>query len=135
MLIGLRLFFIALLLASSGGKLLDMPGFIVIVGDYQLLPAVLQAPAAWALALIELALAGWLISGWRLTLAGPALVALHGFFLFGLTLTLLRGIALDNCGCFGVFWARPLSWWSPLEDLLLVALAVWLWRLAARPAR
>ena len=41
-----------------------------------------------------------------------------------LTLELLRGVKLANCGCFGVFLARPLRWTSPLEDLGLVAVTL-----------
>lgn len=36
-----------------------------------------------------------------------------------------RGLALDNCGCFGVHLAQELRWWILLEDAEFVALAVW----------
>lgn len=42
-----------------------------------------------------------------------------------------RGLALDNCGCFGVYAAQPLRWWVLVEDVEVVALAVWVVR---RPA-
>ena len=32
-----------------------------------------------------------------------------------------RGLGLENCGCFGVFLARPLEWYTPLEDAVLIA--------------
>ena len=38
-----------------------------------------------------------------------------------MTIALLRGLDLPNCGCFGVFFPQPLTWQSPLEDLVLVA--------------
>jgi hypothetical protein len=40
----------------------------------------------------------------RAALAAAALAAFNGAVL---VLTLWRGIALENCGCFGVFLARP----------------------------
>ena len=46
---------------------------------------------------------------------------------------LARGLTLANCGCFGVFLARPLSWESPLEDLVALALCGFLWWLAPDP--
>ena len=42
-----------------------------------------------------------------------------------------RGLALDNCGCFGVHLAQELRWWVLLEDLAFIALAV----LVARSTR
>lgn len=128
-----RWFFAVLLLASGTGKLLNMPGFYEIVDSYRILPAALIPPSAWALALLELGLAAWLIRGRRLGLAGLALITLHTMYLLWITSALSRGLKLDNCGCFGVYFARPLEWHTPLEDMALIALAVWL-RLAVQRA-
>ena len=128
----LRGLFFLLMAAAGIGKLLDMPGFYPIVASYQLLPALLVAPAAWALTLSELALAAWLAWGRHLRWAAAALVAMHLFYLLGLLQALLRGLTLKNCGCFGVYLARPLSWYSPLEDLALLLLALAFWQLARR---
>ena len=129
---GLRGLFALLMLATAAGKLLDMPGFYAIVASYRSLPAMLVAPSAWALTLAELGLAIWLGSGRRLAQAALVLIAMHAMY-FGWTLAaLLRGLALSNCGCFGVYWGRPLTAWSPIEDLVLMTLAVLLWRAARR---
>lgn len=128
----LRGFFILLMAAAGTGKLLDLPGFYPIVASYQLLPKLLVPPAAWALTLSELLLAAWLLSGRALREAGLALIAMHLFYLFGLAQALLRGLQLDNCGCFGVYFARPLTLWSPVEDAALLALSLAFWRLAGR---
>ena len=70
----------------------------------------------------------------RLAAAG-LLVALHVFYLFGLTTALARGLALPNCGCFGVYWPRPLSAWSVVEDMVLLGWATAFYRgLLARQA-
>lgn len=40
-----------------------------------------------------------------------------------------RGLALENCGCFGAFWRQELRWWVLLEDAYLLGLSAWLvWR-------
>lgn len=133
----LRGLFVALLLTTGIAKLLDMPGFMDVVRSYQVLPELLVAPSAWALALTELGLAVWLALGWRLPLAALAVIALHAVFFVWITLTLIRGLELDNCGCFGVYFARPLRWYTPLEDLALILLALGLYaavlRTASRP--
>lgn len=131
----LRLFFILLLGASAVGKLLDMPGFYAIVRTYQALPEVLIPIAAWSLTVAELVLALWLLVGQGLRQAAMATCAIHLFYFVWLSATLLRGLDLPNCGCFGVYWARPLRWFTPLEDLLLLALAFWLWRASADTQR
>jgi hypothetical protein len=126
----LRGFFCLLMLATGVAKLMDMQGFFAVVATYQLLPLAWIPPAGWALVLVELGLAAWLLSGWRLPWAGLLIVGLHLMYLAWLLLALARGLELDNCGCFGVYLARPLTWWTPLEDLALLAAAVALYRLA-----
>ena len=118
----------AVFLATALGKLLDNRGFAQALGDYRLFPAPLLLPLGLAVSLAELAVA--------VGLAHPASVrfAALGALAFGLgnalllSLTLARGIALGNCGCFGVFLARPLTAWTPFEDLAIAALAALAWR-------
>lgn len=122
--VGLAWLLAAVHAATALGKLLDLPGFAAVLGTYQVLPAALLWPAAILVMLAELAIAaGLLLARLRAmaALAAAGLAALNGLVL---TATLLRGIDLPNCGCFGVFLARPLSVVSPLEDLLLLALAL-----------
>lgn len=123
----IRWFFILLMAAAGIGKLADMPGFYPIVAGYQLLPSALIVPSAWALTLSELALAGWLLSGLRLPNAALVLIGMHLFYLLGVSQALWRGLALQNCGCFGVFFGRPLSGYTPLEDIFLLTLALVYW--------
>ena len=42
---------------------------------------------------------------------------------------------IPNCGCFGRFFPQPLRWYSPLEDLVLVAMSYALWHCARKPSR
>ena len=126
--IALRWVFVLLLLASAIGKLLDMPGFIAVVETHRSFPQVALPVAAWVLTLTELALGLWLATGKALRRATAALVALHLIYFVWLAIALGRGLELPNCGCFGVYFARPLTAWTLLEDGILLALALVLWR-------
>lgn len=128
----LRAMFALLMAATALGKLLDMPGFYDIVASYRSLPGPLVVPCAWALTLTELGLCVWLVSGFRLAYAALLLIAMHAMYFFWTLMALLRGLALPNCGCFGVYLARPLTVYSPLEDLALLVLAALLWRAARK---
>jgi len=124
---------IALVLLLTGlAKLLDMPGFAAVVATYRVVPPALLAPAAWAVVLGELGLAAWLASGRALRRAALLSAALHALYLGWAAVALLRGLPIANCGCFGVFWARPLSPVTLLEDAAMIALSLLLARLAAR---
>ena len=128
----LRWFFVVLLTASAIGKLADMPGFYGVVSSYALLPDWAIPASAWALALVELALAIWLATGRHLVEASWIVIALHGVYLTWLSITLARGLDIPNCGCFGTYWARPLSVWTPFEDLVLLLMALAMWRVQRR---
>lgn len=127
--ITLRVLFAVLLLVTGVAKLLDMAGFYEVVRTYRSLPDFVVPPAAWVLALGEVILAAWLLARFRPRLAALTVVLLHLMYLGWLLVALLRGLEISNCGCFGVFWARPLTWYSPLEDLALVGFAILYWRL------
>ena len=123
-----------LLLATAVGKLLDLGGFARVLGGYEALPPALLLPAGVAITALELALAGWLLSGWRLARAAAASAVLHGAYAVWSALTLARGLRIENCGCFGVFWARPLTWVTVAEDLIVTGFSVTLARLAPTPS-
>ncbi|HEX9741327.1 MAG TPA: MauE/DoxX family redox-associated membrane protein [Nitrospiraceae bacterium] len=118
----LQLFVSIILLASALGKSLDLPGFVEVLKTYQAFPDLILLPLALALTGFEFALGAWVLSGRRL--AAGALVAawLNAGYGVWMTITLLRGLELSNCGCFGVFFPQPLRWYSPLEDLVLVGM-------------
>ena len=124
----LRWAFVLLLLASSIGKLLDMAGFITVVESYQSLPPAATPAAAWGLVATELVLAIWLATGSALPRSTLAIVGLHAMYFFWIGTALLRGLSLANCGCFGVYLARPLTGWTLLEDGVLLLLALLLWK-------
>jgi uncharacterized membrane protein YphA (DoxX/SURF4 family) len=135
----LRALFCVLLLTSALGKLLDNRGFAAVIGTYQFsIPEPLLLPLGLVVSLVELALGLAILMGFRLRSAAQLTVAAHLGYLSLAVITNLRGIALVNCGCFGVFLARPMTWYTVLEDAILVLLALgFLWTVSPRasPAR
>jgi uncharacterized membrane protein YphA (DoxX/SURF4 family) len=129
----LRLLIAFVLLVTGTAKLLDLPGFVAVVATYQVLPEPLLAPAAWLVAAGELGLAAWLLSGRLLAAAAAVSALLHAGYMGWAALALSRGLVIPNCGCFGVFWGRPLSILTLFEDAALVALSLLL--LTAAPSR
>lgn len=126
----LRLFLGLLFTVTGLAKLLDNRGFAQVIASYQLgLPGLILLPFGLCISLAEV----WI--GTNLLRARRVRLCLWGTLLFQVgygalaAMTLGRGIALDNCGCFGVFLARPLRWTTVLEDAVLAAIsALCLWR-------
>lgn len=119
----IRFVLAAVLLVTGVGKLLDLRGFGEIIANYRALPDALVLPAGTALTLAELGLAAWLLSGRWLSAAGLLAAAMHlGYFGWS-AIALARGLNISNCGCFGVFLARPLTPLTLLEDGLLFLVA------------
>ena len=130
----LRFSIALILLATSVGKLLDVPGFVDVLRTYQSFPEWLLRPLAVTFVLVELHLSEWLFWGRALTGAAAASFVLHLLFMAQASLTLMRGIPVPNCGCFGVFFARPLTWGTVEEDFVMVAASTALYYLAKRRA-
>ncbi|CAA9268314.1 MAG: hypothetical protein AVDCRST_MAG08-3060 [uncultured Acetobacteraceae bacterium] len=122
----------AVLLLTGVAKALDLPGFAAIVAEYRFLPAPLALPAAALVAGAEVALGAWLLVGMRAGRAALASAALHTIYAAWTGAALARGLRLENCGCFGVFWGRPLAFTTLGEDAALVALSLALAVFAAR---
>lgn len=102
------------------GKLLDVPGFASVLDMYQAFPEWALFPLAVAVPLAELLLAAWLFTGRNLFGASLVSAAMHACYAVWAAATLARGVDVPNCGCFGVFLARPLSRSTVLEDAVMV---------------
>jgi hypothetical protein len=112
------------LVATSLGKALDIPGFREVLRTYDLWPSWSLWGIAVLVPVVEALIAAAMLTGRRLTWGIAASLSLHLSFALILTVELWRGIPLQNCGCFGVFLARPLRWYTPLEDLALAAVTL-----------
>ena len=115
LLIVIRYFLGVLFMATGIGKLL-------VIATYQLaIPEDLLLLLALSIALLEFTIALNLLRGRRLQSNVLATLCLHIAYTALAVTTLLRGILIENCGCFGAFLARPLRWSSVAEDVTLTA--------------
>lgn len=120
----------ALLLAMAAGQLVDLTGFVDVVETYGLG----DRTTAWLLA-VPLVLGeivggvGLFLRGGPLRRAAPsvAVAVAVAWTVLG-TQAFARGLALENCGCFGVHLAQPLRWWILVEDAEFIALGWWVRR-------
>lgn len=117
----IRLLLGGIIAVAGVAKLLDISGFAAIIRTYQfsLSDSVVGILAA-AIPIFELGLGVWILSGYALRKAAVVSMLMHAGYGTLLTIMLIRGIHLTNCGCFGVFLARPLQWYTPLEDVALI---------------
>lgn len=128
----LQYFIASLLFLTGTGKLLDVPGFVEVLVTYRAIPGWGLHLVAVTLVLTELRISEWLFRDKTLALGAMSSLALHFVFLLWASATLIRGTSVPNCGCFGVFFARPLTIWTVMEDLVLVLASFLLLRLALR---
>lgn len=107
--------------------------FAYILSVYDVLPRDFTLPAAALMPWIEL-FVGWaLILGFRTRLAAAAGGALFLAFLGAVGSTVLRGITLPNCGCFGEsLHFTPAQ--AFLMDFGLLLLCWFAWRMGPGPA-
>lgn len=128
----LRCFIGLVLLATGAGKVLDLRGFAEVLRSYEAVPDSWLPPLAAAVPAVELLLGLWLVSGRRLAAASLVSCAVHLAYAAWSAAALLRGLRLSNCGCFGVFWARPLTGLTVAEDLGLAGLSLAVFACARR---
>jgi methylamine utilization protein MauE len=128
----LRVMIGLVLLATAAGKLLDIPGFARILEDYEVFSRGASLWIAWLVSGAELVLALWLFSARRLAAAAACALLLHLLYAVWSAKALVRGLRLSNCGCFGVFLPRPLTWGTAAEDVAMAALSAALVALARR---
>jgi hypothetical protein len=114
------------------GQLASLGAFERALESYDLFGGLVPA-LTLALPALELLAAAGLLAAFR---ADPSLVRVAG--VLGVLIAVLwaalagqafaRGLAVENCGCFGAYFPQELRWWVLLEDVYFVALAL----LAAR---
>src|SRR5512138_1924907 len=131
----LRVLIALVLLAAAIGKLIDLPGFTLVLRGYRFFPVPLLWPVAVVITGTELLLACWLLWGRALRRAAQTATALHLLYAAWAAFMLLRDKPILNCGCFGSFIARPLSWATVTENLVLTALCLALYALCSREGR
>jgi hypothetical protein len=122
-----------ILVLACIGKLLDLPGFVLVLRSYSIFPRELLWPITIGITASELFVGSWLLWGRQLRQAAYASLALHASYAIWAIFMLLRNKTIINCGCFGSFMARPLSWWTVGQNLVLIALSLILvWRAGSK---
>jgi hypothetical protein len=109
------------------GQLADLPGFVEVLGDYDLGVAAVVWILAITLVLGEVVAGVLLLSGGagaRTMGAVAALTVAIAWSVLALS-AFARGEAIQNCGCFGVYLAQPLRWLVLVEDAEFLALGGW----------
>lgn len=127
-----RWFVGGVLIATGIGKALDMPGFVGVLAAYDLLPSWGTIALAYSLPFIELATGFCLLTQWWVRPAAWTAVGLHVILLSAVLITRWRGLEIANCGCFGVFLARPLGTQTVVEDTVMLALSLLVLRTVSR---
>jgi len=131
----LQYFIASVLLLTGIGKLLDVPGFVDVLITYQAIPGWGLHLVAITMVLVELRISEWLFRDKTLVQGALSSFMLHSIFTMWAAITLIRGVSVLNCGCFGVFFVRPLTILTVAEDLVLVLASFFLLRLAVRRRR
>lgn len=114
-------FFLALLFVRAAlHKLGDRYRFQGILADYNLLPEGSLGIAAFAVPVIELAAAVFLIMPAGRPIGAALAGTLLTIYAIAMAISLARGHALMDCGCGGA--PEPISWWLVTRNAGLVAL-------------
>ena len=117
--------FVGLVLVATGtGKALDIPGFVHVLAAYDLLPLWGNVFFAYSLPFVELSTGLCLLTQRWLRPAAWIAVGLHAMLLSAVGVTLRRGLTIANCGCFGVFLARPLTGQTAAEDAGMLGMSL-----------
>ena len=101
--------------------------FMVVIDGYQILPQPHVRLFAHLVPWTELLAGAFLLAGLWTRLAAAATACLSASFFVALASTLVRGIPLPNCGCFGQ--AVHLQVWQAMTlDAILIGCAAVAWR-------
>jgi Methylamine utilisation protein MauE len=110
--------------AAAITKLRALDAFVGVLHNYRLVPEPLERPIAYALPVIELAIAvGVLLPAVRAPAAVAAAILLV-LFAGAMAINLGRGRRDIDCGCFATVLRQRLSWPLVVHNLLLAALAL-----------
>ena len=115
-----------LYVAMAGGQLASWPSMPSILGAYDAAPAGVLPWLAAALIIAELVAGVWLLARPRSAALTPVWVYTAVALLWTAlgVQAYLRGVAVDNCGCFGRYLSQQLSWFTLFQDGLLLVYAV-----------
>ena len=127
-LLGVRLLLSGVFIYAGAVKMISPYPFADSVASFKLLPGPMINLLALGLPAFELTMGSFLLFGPFKRVATLGALVLTGGFALALASALLRGLPVD-CGCFGSGSSAAHQGWVPLgRDLLLVGMAVLLYR-------
>lgn len=128
-LVAIRLLLGGFFLLTGTLKLLEPPEeFALVLESYQLLPEAWILPVARILPWVELVVGGCFTLGLYTRLAGWGMAVLLTGFTLALGWTLVAGIPLEDCGCFGSLGFQQTGSEAFVRNVLLLgALGWYLW--------
>jgi uncharacterized membrane protein YphA (DoxX/SURF4 family) len=129
--LALRLGAAAIWLVAGAAKLADLQQFHAEVHAYKLLPGALEAPFAYGLPIVEVAVGLYLALGLLVRPAALFATLLMLAFIAAMAQARARGLSLD-CGCFGSLSQQPVGLGTIARD---AALGIPTLILLLRPAR
>jgi uncharacterized membrane protein len=109
--------------ASAAIKFSESGEFRAAVENYRIVPESFAASVAAIVPIAELAGAGGILIPRSHAAAAALLLILLAVFTLAIVANLMRGRLHVDCGCFGPALRQPLSWWLPLRNAILMALA------------
>jgi hypothetical protein len=121
----LRLVLGALFAAMAAGQLASLDAMPGILDAYRLTNGAGSTALAEALIAGEATVGAWFLARPRSSARTPVWI-FTGVNLVWAALAVqayVRGLAVNNCGCFGRYAAQPLRWWVPAEDALMLLYA------------
>lgn len=127
----------AVYVAMATGQLASWTQMPDLLGAYRLLPAPALPWLAGGLIVGELVAGVWLLARPRSHALAPVWIYTAVTLVWG-ALGLqaqLRGLQVDNCGCFGIYLSQRLSWFVLAQDALLLGYAALMVRGAHRAVR
>jgi uncharacterized membrane protein YphA (DoxX/SURF4 family) len=118
----------AIWLVSGVAKVVDLTHFEAQVQAYKLLPGALEAPFAYALPFVEVAIGVYLLVGLLVRPVAILACLLMLVFIAAMAQAWARGLSLD-CGCFGTLARERVGLGTILRDAALgipgLLLALW----------
>jgi uncharacterized membrane protein YphA (DoxX/SURF4 family) len=124
-------------LVAGAAKVGELQHFQAQVHAYKLVPGSLEAPFAYGLPFVELAVGAYLVVGLLVRPAAIVGCAMMVLFVVALAQAWARGLSID-CGCFGPLAKEPVGLGTVLRDAALglpsLAMAIWPARLLSLDA-
>ncbi|MES2765475.1 MAG: MauE/DoxX family redox-associated membrane protein [Bacteroidota bacterium] len=120
-----RLILGGLFIFAGLGKIAIPEAFAKEIANYELLPYSLVNFVAITLPWLEVVAGIFLVAGVRIKASAVIIAALLLVFLVGILWAMSQGLKID-CGCFAQVEATPVGWPKVLQNLGLLALAIYL---------